>query len=263
MSDLAPEAAPAVEAAPSEAAAPVDAPPVEPVLEGAPPIETQASVETQAPVVEPEDPFAAYGGKDTIEAAHRLYEATRSEDGVVDLFIEAGKSLGLSMKDLQALFGNGAPAPEGEQGPEFDPDEPLTIGQFQELQRKQAEEQAQREQARIRQVAESAVTSALKELDLDPASPTTRTILGLADPHVKGDYGNPEAVAAAVRTGYAEFQAQVQKEHERYLATKAQQAQQVPQAPAGGAPPSEAPEPEPKDVAEAIKRTRRSLGIPR
>lgn len=258
MSDLAPEAAPAVEAAPSEAAAPVDAPPVEPVLEGAPPIETQAPVETQAP----EDPFAAYGGKDTIEAAHRLYEATRSEDGVVDLFIEAGKSLGLSMKDLQALFGNGAPAPEGEQGPEFDPDEPLTIGQFQELQRKQAEEQAQREQARIRQVAESAVTSALKELDLDPASPTTRTILGLADPHVKGDYGNPEAVAAAVRQGHSEFQAQVQAEHERYLKTKAAQAQAVPQAPAGSSA-AEAQEPEPKDVAEAIKRTRRQLGLSR
>lgn len=248
--------APATEPVASEPA-PVEPAPAEPDA-STEPVADEPVAETPA-AGETEDPFAAYGGKDAVEAAVRLYEATRSEQGVIDLFIEAGKSLGLSLQQMQGLFGvEETPAEE-----EVDPDEPLTIGQFQEMQRKAQEEAERQEAERVRAVATKALNDTLDALGLKREDPVTQAILQLADQHVNGNYGDYDAVAKAIRQGHADFQALVEQEKAKALQAKHQQAQSVPSAPAGGAPPAEPAEPEPKDVAEAIKQVRKRLGLSR
>lgn len=265
MSDTAPDTALAEPPeAPTAEAPPVDAPETlsETLSEVAEPPETLPEV-TETPETPetpaPEDPYSEFGGRETIEAAHRLYEATRTEQGVIDLFIEAGKSLGLSLQQMQALFGATEETPEET----VDPDEPLTIGQFQELQRKQAEEAAAREAEKVRETARRAVTKTVAALGLKPGDPVTQTILQLADQHVGNNYGDFDAVAKAVRQGHADFQAIVEQEKQKALTTKHALAQTVPQAPAGGAPAADPGEPEPRDVAEAIKQVRKKLGLAR
>lgn len=210
----------------------------------------------ETPPAAAEDPFAAYGGKDAVEAATRMYEATRTQEGVVDLFIEAGKALGLNLQQMQALFGVEETPPE-----EVDPDEPLTIGQFQEMQRRQEEEAQRREQERIKATATKAVQETTAALGLKIGDPVTQTVLQLADQHVAGNYGDYDAVAKAIRQGHADFQALVEQEKQKALQAKHEQAQQVPSAPSGGAPAADPGEPEPKDVSEAIKQVRKRLGL--
>lgn len=218
--------------------------------------------DVEAPIVEPpaeaEDPFAAYGGKEEIEAAIRMRQAANTEDGVIQLFLEAGRSLGLGLKDMEALF----TSMQGEPEEEPDPDEPLTIGQWQEFQRKQQEAEAARQAQQVQAAATAAVRSTVESLGLDPTDPSTKIILQIADTHVNGDF-SPENVAKAIRQGHADYQAQVQKDAEAYLQKKREQAQQVPSAPTGSSAPAETPPAEPQNVAEAIKQARKKLGLTR
>lgn len=259
--ESAPAAEPVVEAAPAvEATEPVVTVDVGPVTVGEPvitePVEGEPVIE--APVVEVnDDPFHTYGGKDTVEAATRLYEASRTEDGVIQLFIEAGRSLGLGLKEIEALFTGAAPAAEGEPEPEFDPDEPLTYGAFQEMQRKQAEAAAAQQAAAAQATAKEAVRTTVEALGLDPADPATKVILQFGDNHIKGDF-SPENVAKAVRQGHADYLAQVERDAQAYLQKKAAQAAAVPQAPAGTPAASPAPV-EPMNTSEAIKLARQRM----
>lgn len=249
--------APAPEAAPAEAIEPVVETPEVPAIGELVDVETETATTEAA---EPADPFQEFGGRETIEAAHRLYEASRTEDGVIQLFLEAGRSLGLGLKDMQALFeslgGEGtAPTPEGP-----DPDEPITWADFQALQQKQAQEQAAREADAQQASARAAVQKALTDLKLDPADPATKIILEHGDKYVNGDFSEAN-IANAVRRGHADFQAILEKKAQEYVQTKRQQATSVPSAPAGNAAPATPPAEEPKDVAAAIKAARKALGL--
>lgn len=226
----------------------VETPATTPSLEGEPVVET--------PAAEAEDPFHTYGGKEAVEAAHRMYEAARTEDGVIQLFIEAGRSLGLGLKEIEALFTGAAPSVEAEE-PEFDPDEPMTIGQFQELQRKQQEAAAAQQATAQQAAAKEAVRTTVEALGLDPADPATKVILQFGDNHLKGDL-SPDNVAKAVRQGHADYLAQVEKDAQAYLQKKAAQAASVPKAPAG-TPAAEPALTEPQNTAEAIKLARKRM----
>lgn len=236
--------APAVEAS--------EAPVVEaPVVETGAESETPA-VATDTPAAEVEDPFAAYGGKEAIEAAHRMYEASRTDDGVIQLFLEAGQALGLGLKELQTLFADlGGEVPE-----EPDPDEPVSRREFQETLSKQQQAETERQAARVREAASVAVQDTVKSLGLDPKDPTTTLVLQLADKHMKDDF-SAEAISAAIRQGHADYQAQVEKAAQAYLARKQAAAEAVPQAPAGNAAPAESAPAEPKNVTEAIAQVRK------
>src|SRR5688572_458409 len=83
---------------------------------------------------EPVDPFAEFGGREAAQRAHEMYTRASTEDGVVQLFLEAGRSLGLGLKEMEQLFGQQASdAPPAE---EEDPDRLLTFREFQEMQNK-------------------------------------------------------------------------------------------------------------------------------
>src|SRR5690606_28567939 len=84
--------------------------------------ETGTAPETPEPDA---DPFADFGGREAVEAAMRLYNAAATEDGIIQIFIEAGRTLGLTVEQMQRMFSDD-PVPGSESPvPEFDPDEPL------------------------------------------------------------------------------------------------------------------------------------------
>lgn len=254
--ESAPAAEPVVEVAPVvESAEVIETVDVGPVTVGEPVI-TETVVEGEPVVEAPEDPFHAFGGKESVEAAHRLYEASRSEDGVIQLFIEAGRSLGLGLKEIEALF-TGAQVAEEAAVEEIDLDEPLTMGAWQELQRKQAEATQAQQAAAAQATAKEAVRTTVEALGLDPTDPATKVILQFGDNHIKGDF-SPENVAKAVRQGHADYQAQVERDAQAYLAKKVAAGAAVPKAPAG-TPAAEPAAAEPQNTSEAIKLARQRM----
>ncbi len=261
MTDIAPESPPpAPEAAPVTEVTPSEAAPAP--FEGAPVTEAPVTgvPEAQAPIppAEPEDPFSEFGGRETIEQAHRLWQASQTDDGVARLFFEAGQAMGLGLKEMQALFDGLGGEPEPTE-PQFDPDEPLTYGQFQALQEEQRQAAAAQHAEQVRQVAAETVRTEITALGLTPQDPATRIILQFADTHLTGE-PSPKAIKDAIARGHADYRAQIEREAQQILQTKHQQAQTVPSAPAGAGAPSEPPPPEPKNAAEAALIVRRKLG---
>lgn len=258
--DAAPEAAPdpvVEDVAPIEDA-PVDTPtdaPVDAPVEGeAPPVE-----EPPAP-----EPFGGYFADETeAQAAQRLYQATQSEDGVISLFLEAGRNLGLGLKEMQALFDDLSGQEPAE---EPDLDEPLTRGEFLAEQQKREAAAAAAEAERVRSAASSAVDSTMAELGVAPTldgkpNPAYALVLQLGDKHFDDKNITPESAAEAVRRGHAEYQALVERESQAYLARKKAKADAVPAAPVGAGPAAEPPAEEPTSVAEAIKIARKKHGL--
>lgn len=255
MSDIAPAAAPAADAPAGD----LDVSPND-VFD----FETPAPGAEAAPAapVEPApvaDPFEEFGGRSDVEAAVRLWKASQTDQGVVDLFIEAGRSLGLSVQQMQTLFGGGNQAePEPE-----DLDRPLTVAEFQEMQRKAQAQQAQQAQAATMEVARTAAAEELAALGLKAGSEEAQLVLTIGDKFLDKKHVTAEGVKNAIRRGHAEYQAQIDAKAKEYLLAKRQQAQGVPSSPAGAAAPSDGPASEPKDISEAIKLVRQRLGIGR
>lgn len=228
------------------------------VVSETPEVETVEAVEE---VPEVEDPYATWGGKDTIEKAHKMWEAAQTEQGVVQLWLEAGRSLGLGLKQMEELFGTpGAASAEAEvEVEEEDPDRLLTYREFQELQAKDRQSAAEVQQAAAVETARTTIAETLTSVGVSAKDPTADLILKLADKHMADPTDlSPETVANAVRRGHAEFVALVEAEQQKRIASKVAVAKTIPKAPGGAAAPSAAPESEPRDVAEAILRMRRA-----
>jgi hypothetical protein len=202
------------------------------------------------------DPYSEYGGRDTVAAAIKLHQATQSPDGVVQLFMEAGQALGLGVKDMERLFGEGTPEPPA---PE-DLERPLSVKEFQEALAKQREEQVTQAQAQQRSIAEAAVQKTTTELGLKANDPTTKLVLEMGDKYLNGDL-SPENITNAVKRGYADYQAMIVREAEAYLSRKQQQAASVPGAPSGASAPSAPPPKEPADIQEAIRMARKRMAL--
>ena len=219
---------------------------------GVPATQEQAQVEI--------DPFQDFGGRQNVEQALKLWEAVATEDGVVQVFIEAGRSLGLTPEQMQGLFG------EVQEIEQPDPDAPLTRAEWEAWQRQQQEAvQVQQYQQAVQQVraeASQAVHKAVGEIGLDMENPATQYVLQLGDKYLdKSTPPSPEAVRNAVQRGWADYQVLTQQAQQQYVNTKRTQAASVPGAPSGASAPSSSADPEPKNVAEASERFWKSLGL--
>ena len=203
------------------------------------------------------DPFADFGGRDVVEQAIRVHQLTQSDEGVVQLFIEAGRSLGLSFDQMEALFrGEALPAAEEE-----DLDRPITARELREMEEQRAAQAAAARTQEAAATAQRAIQSTVTELGLTMEDPATKLILQYGDKHFDRNDLSPEAVRNAVLRGHAEYQADLDKQARAYLAKKREKAGAVPSAPAGASAPSGESMPEPKDSAEAAARVRKMLGI--
>jgi hypothetical protein len=108
----------------------------------------------------PADPYADFGGRESVEQAMALHKATQSQDGLMRLFFEAGRSQGLSYSQMEALFGQAAPEPAAAQ---YADDDLLTYAQVKELMQREVLEpmhQSQAQQAEANARARSSPRSA-------------------------------------------------------------------------------------------------------
>lgn len=236
-------------------------------------VTSDADVTADAVVVEPgteatedtdaadTDPFAEFGGRETVEAAKAIYDATRNEDGVIKLFIEAGRSLGLGLNELEALFGKDVADAAADAlddaavDPATDPNRPMTFAEFQRLQAEQAAAATQEQATAAARSTVDATFTALGIADHD----TRMAVLQMGDKYLTDGALDPAAVKAAVERGAADFKALVEKNAKAYLSGKKEVASTLPKAPSGtgdlGAPAVS----EPKSVEEASIRVREQL----
>lgn len=206
----------------------------------------------------PADPFAEFGGTDSVKTAVAFHRHVQNADGALETFFQLGRSFGLGVREIEALFGGSQAAAEDEpQGPADD--DVMTYAEF-----KRAIEQEVRlplreqQMLQTRQAAQIAVHSTIKELGIEDDQ-TKAAILQLGDRYLDGSDLSPEVVANAVRRGHADFIALVQANADKYRAKKAAVARTIPKPVKGVGAPAGQVEAEPKDVKEAIARARRRL----
>lgn len=206
---------------------------------------------------DPEDPYATYGGKDTIDKAVAIHQALQTEDGVWNLFFQAGRSLGLGVREIEALFAQQQGGGEPEGSPEPDDDDVMTYGQFKAMLNEQVlAPWQQTQQATAEAAARSAIDTTCLELGVKDTQ-VRDAVLRLGDKYLSDDI-SPQKVQAAVRRGFADYQTLLKGERQKAVTQKREAGATVPKSPAGavaGAPAQDAGN-EPKDVAEAIRRAR-------
>lgn len=208
-----------------------------------------------------DDPWAEYGGKDSVAQAHKIHQALQTQDGVMQLFFEAGQSMGLGLREIQALFG-GAQIPDEvvDDGPADD--ELVTWAQARALLQKEVlEPMAQQQQATAEAVARQAVQSTISDLGLTDQD-TIAAVLQLGDRYLNPSDLSPKSVSDAVRKGHEDFAKLVTANAQKYVSAKVAVRKTVPKAlGGGGASQGAAEEPEPKTVAEAIRNARKRMGL--
>lgn len=207
-----------------------------------------------------------WGDPTEVERAIAIDQALRTEEGVTALLYEAGKALGISEDSIKALFGGTEEAAPAEEAPaEPADDETLTWGEAKRLMEEQMERlltekvekpRQEQEQQRAVAAASDAVKSTLAELGVkDDAE--VRSVLAQAQAFVGEDELDPDKLKAAVRKGFEEHKSIVQKRSRDYIEGKKTVKETVPSSIKGTAPGGEAL-PEPKDLAEAKARARKS-----
>lgn len=214
--------------------------------------------------------FEEFGGSDAVRAAVELQQQLQTDDGVISMFIEAGRALGLGTKELEALFGEGQVAPEGEQKPALESlndDDQITVADAKSLV-KQAIQDAIRDQVIAPQKeqefqnavagATRAVTDTVAELKIPEAD--VDAVLAAGQKYLAENDFDPAHVANAVRRGNDDFNKAIAAKVEERLKGKLETAQNTPSS-TGGTTAGSTALPEPKNVAEGRARARVRLGL--
>ena len=209
------------------------------------------------------DPFSEFGGRETVQAAYQLHQQTQNEEGVIDLFIQTAKALGLGDREIEALFADQQQQKQTTTE-EDDPDRLVTARELREWMTQQQQTAQQQVEQQAVAHAQATVNATLKALGVNPESDDkaererAEAILRFGDPYLtKGDY-DPSHVEAAVRKGWDAYERAVEAGARAYVARKKAARDSTPKAPAGGSSGGSTIS-SPKDLNEAIKRVREKL----
>lgn len=208
---------------------------------GAPDVDPAGDPAPSDPPADPtlEERLEQWGGIDAVSDAVAIREALQTEEGVTQLFFESARSLGYGTREIQGFIDGTAPVPKelGGDAPDkddLDPDRVLTAAEVQQMIAEQAVKPLQEQQAQqvaaAQQVAVSGALDALKVEDPDERI----AILNLGQKYLKEGDEDPEALAAAVRRGHADFITMVERQAKAYLATKQGQRDGTPTPVTGG-----------------------------
>lgn len=202
----------------------------------------------------------SWGGSETVERAVGIAKALETDEGVLQLFIEAGQALGLDRKQIGELFGSATSVPDSTTDkPAADDAEPAVDDLDKPLTRRELDAlEAKRESDRVHQDNVSAIHAKLDTLGVDDKA-ERKFILELAAQHVDDDESDKDQLLAAVDKGFADYQAKLEARTQAYLKSKADKADASPTALTGTAPVSGEVLPEPKNVDEAHARFMKSL----
>lgn len=169
-----------------------------------------------------------------VKAAHELVASLQTEPGVIEMFYNTGKALGLGVRDMEKLFASDA-APAEPEAPEThdDDDEVLTKAELRAALAEQAREAAKQQhdlaEQGARQAATNALTSAFSDLKVTDETEKAE-IMVYGEKHLPPDtpIPSPEQVDSALRQGYDEWQKATEKRVQQYIERKRAQKQQSP-----------------------------------
>ena len=191
-----------------------------------------------------------------IERALQLDAALKTEDGITQLFLQAGKALGFGPDELEkVLFPGEAPAEEVE---EEDEDRVLTLREAKELLAKQVfQPAAEAERVARESAARDAINSTLADLKITDEV-ERQAVLAMADQHIAPNDLSPESVRAAIRKAYTAYEAAAKARAEEYIRAKLKDQAKVPGSISGKSAGGDEL-PEPQNVEEARARVRARL----
>jgi hypothetical protein len=204
-----------------------------------------------------------FGGPDAIKEAVEWRQSLQTEEGVISMFVESGRSLGLGIKDLEAMFAQPGgveaviDAAAGQTGPADD--DVLTWKEARALIEKEVK--APQEQQRLQQLqhdAQRVIAVEREALGLTDQA-DYEAVLSFGQKHLRDGDFDPAHIQAAMRKGYAEFEALATRRAEAYLAQKAKDKATVPSSTGAGAAPGGTTLPEPANMDEAKARARAAL----
>lgn len=261
MSETTPVEAPAAVEAPVTEPAPVETPATEPaVVEPVAPVYDWADESIQTRAAEALTHLEKWGSPDDVNRALEIDRALKTEEGITGLFVQAGRALGLTPEQMDALFAPAETAPAEVE--EVDPDRVLTWKEAQELFQKQlaeAQTKTTAEQAQERQVevARTTVNETLAALGVTEQA-EVEAVLAAGQRHLADGDFDPAHITAAVRKGFADYEKAARARAEKYLQGKITNAQTLPGS-IGANPPGGVELPEPQNVDEAKARARARL----
>lgn len=202
-----------------------------------------------------------FGGDTALDEAKNLRNQLQTDDGVVAMFIESGRALGLGVEKLEGLFGEAEVAlnkDAEEQG-----DKPLTKAEIMAIVQKEVLTPLQQQQAQAAQAnARATIDTTVRSLGMDPKADAKDVdlVLRLADKYVGENDFNPERIADAIRKGFDEFGELSAERKAKYVKDKRETKDKVPSSTAGTTSAGAGTQlPEPKNVKEAAARARARL----
>lgn len=198
------------------------------------------------------------GGRESVEQAVRYLDSLTEEDGQIRAWYSLGQSLGLGIREMQAVFDQDA-ASAATTIPDLDDDEdtPLTKGEvkamFAQLQQEVLDTaRAPIEQDRAER-ASAAIQAAIIAEQVPDDEKARYAIIAFADTYVDANESNPAVLASAIKKGKADWDNLVASQGESYARAKATQSSTA--APLNGGLTGGSEElPEPKNVKEATAR---------
>lgn len=201
-----------------------------------------------------------FGGSEKIEQAVQFFDRGQTEEGVTQLFIEAGQALGLGFKELEALFDandaatTAAAKAAAAAGPADD--DVMTFAEARALIEKEVlAPQREAQEQRMVEVARATVADALKDV---PASEHA-AVLALGQPHLADGDFDPTHVRMAIRKGIELLENAKTADREEYLKQKLAEQVATPGSTAGSGAAGAEGTPPPANWEEAKKRARTRL----
>lgn len=199
-----------------------------------------------------------FGGEDALGEAERLRTQLGTDEGVVAMFIESGRALGLGVDKLEGLFGEAEKIVEKHQ--EQNPDEkPLTKAEITALlQETVLAPMQQQAAAQAQATARATIDTTVRGLGMDPKADAKDVdlVLRLSDKYVAENDMNPDHIAEAIRKGFDEFGELSEERKAKYVKDKRETKAKVPSSTAAATGAGATDLPEPKNVKEAAKRAR-------
>lgn len=210
-----------------------------------------------------------FGGVDAVRAAVELHQSLQTDDGVVSMFIEAGRALGLGVDQLEALFGESAAESGTEQSAldGLNDEDEISVKDARALiaaeveraiQSKVVAPQAEQEYAEAVQTAQRTVRDTVAELKI--ADEDVDGVLSAGQKYLKDGDLDPANIAAAVRRGHEDYEKALAQRAEKRLQAKAKVKETVPSS-TGASTPGGTALPEPQNSEEAKKRARQRLRL--
>jgi hypothetical protein len=193
-----------------------------------------------------------WGGEETISDALAIANALSTREGIEALVREGLTALDL---DPEAAF----TLAKGEEPP--DPDEVLTRAQVEEMMKQAAQPALSRIEEQQRATATQAVEDTLSSVGVADDAEARAIVISFAQNHVSDpNTTDPRVLAAAVKSGYADYEAFLRRASEKYVEDRAEKNSKAPKPlKGGGQPANETSPPEVKNMEEAKAAARRFL----